>query len=78
MFSLLNGFSSYNQVLVALNNQLKTAFRTPWGTFAYRRMSFGLINAGDTFQRDMDIAFRSLIHNFVVVYLNDVTIYSKK
>ena len=78
MFSLLDGFSGYNQVLVAPNDQLKTTFRTPWGTFTYRRMPFGLINTRATFQRAMDIAFRGLIHNYVVVYLDDVTIYSKK
>ena len=77
MFSLLDGFSGYNQVLVVPDDQLKTVFRNPWGTFSYRRMVFGIINIGATFQRTMDIYFRGLIHNFVVVYLDDVTIYSK-
>ena len=36
MFSLLDGFSGYNQVLFAPNDQLKTSFRTPWGTFTYK------------------------------------------
>ena len=49
LFSLLDGFLVYNQVLVAEENKLKTTFRTKWGTFAYRRMPFGLINAGVTF-----------------------------
>jgi len=40
-------------------------------------MPFGLINAGATFQRAMDVAFRGLINKFVVVYLDDVTVYSK-
>ena len=57
LFSLLDGFYGYNQVLVAEEDKLKTTFRTKWGTFAYRRMPFGLINAGATFQRAMDIAF---------------------
>ena len=78
LFSLLDGFSSYNQVLVAKEDRLKTTFRTRWGTFAYRRMPFGLINAGATFQRAMDIAFRGLIGRSVVVYLDDVTIFSKR
>ena len=63
MFSLLDGFSGYNQVLVSQADQLKTTFRTPWGTYAYRKMPFGLINAGATFQRVMDIAFRGPIGN---------------
>ena len=41
-------------------------------------MPFGLINKGATFQRAMDIAFRGLINQSVVVYLDDVTVYSKK
>ena len=78
LFSLLDGFSVYNKVLVVEEDRLKTTFRTKWGTFAYRRMPFGLINTGATFQRAMDIAFHSLIGRSVVVYLDDVTIFSKK
>jgi hypothetical protein len=54
IFSLLDGFSGYNQVLVSEEDHLKTTFRTKWGTFTYKRMPFGLINAGATFQRAMD------------------------
>jgi hypothetical protein len=77
MLSLLDDFSSYNQVCVAHDDQLKTAFRTKWGTYAYKTMPFSLINVGETFQREMDIAFRGLIRDCVVVYLDDVTIFSK-
>ena len=77
MFSLLDGFSGYNQVLVAEPDRLKTTFRTKWGTFAFKRMPFGLINVGATFQRAMDIAFIGLIRKSVVVYLDDVTVFSK-
>ena len=55
--SLLDGFSGYNQVLVLPSDQDKTAFTTPWGTFMYVKIPFGLMNAGATFQRAMDIAF---------------------
>jgi hypothetical protein len=58
-------------------DQLKTTFRTPWGTYAYRKMPFGLINVGATFQRAMYIFFRGLINQFVIVYLDDVTIFAK-
>ena len=67
LFSLLDGFSGYNQVLVAEEDRLKMTFRTRWGTFAYRRMPFGLINARATFQRAMDIAFCGLIGRSAVV-----------
>ena len=78
MFSLLNGFSGYNKVLVAKQDWLKTTFRTKLGTFAYRRMHFGLMNARDTFQGAMDIAFIGLSGHCVVVYLDDVTIFCKE
>ena len=65
-------------MLVAEEDRLKTTFRTKWGTFAYRRMPFGLINAGATFQRAVDIAFHGLIGRSAVVYLDDITIFSKK
>ena len=62
MLSMLDSFFGYNQIKVCEDDQYKTAFTTPWGTFAYRRMPFGLINAGVTFQRAMDLAFDGLIN----------------
>lgn len=78
MFSLLDGFSRYNQVLVALEDRLKTTFRTKWGTYAYMKMPFGLINARATFESAMDISFRGILSNSVMVYLDDVTMFSKE
>eukprot|EP00253_Pinus_taeda_P031091 PITA_31091 len=78
LMSFLDGFSGYNQVLVHPDDQLKTTFGTKWGTYAYRKMPFGLINAGATFQRAMDIAFKGLVNKAVVIYLDDITVYSKK
>lgn len=78
LMSFLDGFSGYNQVLVHPEDQLKTTFRTKWGTYAYQKMPFGLINSGATFQRAMDMAFRGLINRSVVVYLDDIIVYSKK
>jgi ribonuclease HI len=75
--SLLDGFSGYNQVLVHPDDQEKTTFTTPWGTFMYVKMSFGLMNAGATFQRAMDIAFIEETGKFIVVYLDDVTVFSQ-
>jgi hypothetical protein len=59
------------------SDQLTTTFPTPWGTYAYRKMPFGLINACVSFQRAMDILFRGLINHLVVICLDDVTIFSK-
>jgi len=75
--SLLDGFSSYNQILVHPDDQAKTAFTTPWGTFMYVKMPFGLKNIGTIFQRAMDIAFVKKIHDFLVIYLDDITLFSK-
>jgi hypothetical protein len=44
IFSLLDDFSGYNQVLVSEEDHLKTTFQTKWGTFSYKHMPFGLIN----------------------------------
>jgi hypothetical protein len=57
---------------------LKTTFRTKWGTYTYIRIPFGLVNTSATFQRDMGISFKGLIGQSVVVYLDDVMVYSKK
>lgn len=55
--SMPDGFSRYNQILIHPNDQENIAFITPWGTFMYAKMPFGLMNVGSTFQRAMDIAF---------------------
>jgi len=78
LMSFLDGFSGYNQVLVHPDDQLKTTFKTKWGTYAYQKMPFGLINVGATFQRAMDIAFKGLVNKSVVIYLDDIIVYSKK
>jgi hypothetical protein len=49
MFSFMDGFSGYNQIKMAEEDQDKTAFITPWGVYCYRVMPFGLRNAGATY-----------------------------
>lgn len=53
-------------------------FTTPWGTYFYLRIPFGLTNAGATFERAMDVAFTDLINTIMVVYQDDLAAYSKK
>ena len=74
--SLLNGYSDYNQILVHEDERDKTTFTTPWGTFHYAKMPFGLKNAGVTFQWAMDITFANEKDVFLVVYLDDLTVFS--
>ena len=71
-------FSGYNQILVHSDDRLKNTFRTKWGTYAYQKMEFGLINASATFQGDMDTNFRGLINKSVVIYLHEITAFSRQ
>jgi len=48
--SMINGFSVYNQIYVLPEDREKMAFTTPWRTFMYAKIPFGLMNAGETFQ----------------------------
>jgi hypothetical protein len=74
--SMIDGFSGYNHIVVHEDDREKIAFTTPWGTFMYDKMPFGLMNAGATFQRAMDIALVGERDKFVVIYLDDLTIFS--
>jgi hypothetical protein len=75
--SMIDGFSGYNKILVMPEDREKTTFTTPWGIFMYAKMSFGLMNVGATFQRAMEIAFIKERDQFVVIYLDDITVFSK-
>ena len=75
--SMVDGFSGYNQIAMHPDDKEKTALTTPWGTFMYDKMPFGLMNAGATFQRAMDIAFVGEKDKFVVIYLDDITVFSQ-
>jgi hypothetical protein len=76
-FSFMDGFSGYNQIQVKPEDQHKMTFICPWGTFAYRKMPFGLKNVGATFQRAMSFAFHDLKH-IVEAYLVDLASRSRK
>ena len=55
LISLLDDFFGYNWVLVVKEDFLKTTFQDKWGTYAYEKMPFGLINVGETFQWAVEI-----------------------
>jgi hypothetical protein len=73
----MDGFSGYNQIQIKPEDQHKMTFICPWGTFAYRKMPFGLKNAGATFQHAMTFAFHDLKH-IVEAYLDDLAAHSRK
>eukprot|EP00253_Pinus_taeda_P016213 PITA_16213 len=74
-FSFLDGFSGYNQIRIATEDQDKTTFTCPWGTYAYNVFPFGLCNAPATFQREVLAIFADLVHECVQVYMDDFTVY---
>lgn len=75
-FSAIDLASAYNQVEVHPDDRHKTAFTTPMGLFEYNRMPFGLCNAPATFQRLMQTIFREDLLQILLVYLDDIIVYS--
>ncbi|GKC17717.1 reverse transcriptase domain-containing protein [Tanacetum coccineum] len=70
-YCFLDGFSGYFQIPIDLQDQEKTTFTCPYGTFAYRRMPFGLCNARGTFQRCMMAIFYDMIEETIEVFMDD-------
>ena len=64
-FCFLDGYTGFSQVPVSANDQSKTTFTCPFGTFASRRMPFGLCNAPATFQRCMMDTYSWMISPFM-------------
>ncbi|GJT52901.1 reverse transcriptase domain-containing protein [Tanacetum coccineum] len=64
-YCFLDGFSGYFQIPIDPRDQEKTTFTCPYGTFAYRRMSFGLCNAPGTFQRCMLAIFHDMVEKTI-------------
>ncbi|XP_035832796.1 uncharacterized protein LOC118481696 [Helianthus annuus] len=74
-YCFLDGFSGYFQIPIAPEDQEKTTFTCPFGTFAYRRMPFGLCNAPATFQRCMVAIFHELIEDSMEVFMDDFSVF---
>jgi hypothetical protein len=75
--SFMDGFSGYNQIQILPTNKYKTTFTTPWGTFSYRAMPFGLKNEGATFQWAINYIFHDLAC-IILTYFDDLTARYKK
>ncbi|KAK0592079.1 hypothetical protein LWI29_012916 [Acer saccharum] len=74
-YCFLDGYSGYNQIAIAPEDQEKTTFTCPFGTFAYRRMPFGLCNAPGTFQRCMMSIFSDMLEEIIEVFMDDFSVF---
>ena len=75
--SFLDAFQGYHQIPLGLRDQEKTAFVTPIGNYHYKVMSFGLKNAGSTYQRMMTKMFEPQLGKNIEIYVDDMVVKSK-
>ncbi|WVZ84127.1 hypothetical protein U9M48_031188 [Paspalum notatum var. saurae] len=77
-FCYLDGYSGFFQIPIHPDDQHKTTFTCPYGTFAYRRMPFGLCNAPASFQRCMMAIFSDFIEDIMEVFMDDFSVHGTK
>ncbi|KAG9444317.1 hypothetical protein H6P81_015657 [Aristolochia fimbriata] len=76
--SFMDGSSGYNQIWMDPKDEELTAFHTPKGIFCYKMMSFGVKNAGATYQRAMQNIFDDFLHKCVECYVDDLVVKTKQ
>ena len=73
-YCFLYVYYGYNQIAIASEDQEKTTFTCPYGTFAFRRMPFGLCNAPGTFQRCMMAIFSDMVEKIIEVFMDEFSL----
>ena len=73
-YCFLDGYKEYNQIEITREDQEKTTFTCPFGTFAFRKMSFELCNARGTFQRGMMGIFSDMIEHILEIFMDDFSV----
>jgi hypothetical protein len=76
-FYLLDCFLGYHQIWLKKEDEEKTSFTTPFGTYCYTRMSEGLKNAGVTFARMITVALGPQLQRNIIAYIDDIVVMSK-
>jgi hypothetical protein len=74
LLSFLDCYSGYHQIALKEEDQIKTVFITPFGAYVYTTISFGLKNAGATYQRAIQLCLADQLHRNVKAYMDDVVI----
>lgn len=74
-FCHLDGFTGVSQIAVHPENQEKTTFTCPYGTYAYRRMPFGLCNTTTTFKQCMHSIFEDFVHQILEVLIDSISFF---
>ena len=74
-YFFLDGYSGYNKIVIALEDQEKTTFTCPYGPFAFRRIPFGLCNAPATFQRCLMSMFIDIVEDAMEIFMDDFSVY---
>ena len=77
LLSFLDCYSGHHQIALKEEDQIKTAFITPYVAYAYKTMSFGLKNAGATYLRAIQLCFADQLHRNVEAYVDDVVVKTK-
>ncbi|XP_075092383.1 uncharacterized protein LOC142172617 [Nicotiana tabacum] len=77
-YCFFDGYSGYNQIVICPEDQEKVTFTCPYGTFAFKRMPFGLYNAPATFQKCMMAIFTDMVEKFVEVFMDDFLVFGAR